>query len=323
MARVPKVLVANWRLKLSALGLSVFLWALVQTEPLSQETFPSVPVRVEIADTAWTLAGAPSPASVEMRLAGPAREIIRVVREGTSLRVPIGTVGSRDTLVALQRDWVEFGQGAGITVESFSPATLRLSFEPAVTTTLPLSLRVQGQLPPELALVTPLALNPESVQVRGPESRLAGLDSIPLVPFDLGEVTESDVLTIPADTTGLAEASVLPTGAAVTVRVEPRMERIIDGVAVQADVPRGGSAVTVDPSSVRVHVSGARSLVTALDLTSLRVSLAPESLSGLLPGEERRVRLRVEGLPELVSGRASVEVVSVRLASSPPGPDTP
>jgi hypothetical protein len=41
----------NWRLKLSALGLALFLWAVVQAEPSNRETFSSVPVRVEIADT--------------------------------------------------------------------------------------------------------------------------------------------------------------------------------------------------------------------------------------------------------------------------------
>ena len=29
----PRALIHNWRLKASALGLSIFLWALVQTEP--------------------------------------------------------------------------------------------------------------------------------------------------------------------------------------------------------------------------------------------------------------------------------------------------
>ena len=36
MASPSQALVRNWRLKLSALGLSVFLWALVQTEPTAR-----------------------------------------------------------------------------------------------------------------------------------------------------------------------------------------------------------------------------------------------------------------------------------------------
>src|SRR5690606_24525037 len=81
-------LVHNWRLKLSALGLSLFLWAVVQAEPSNRETFTSVPVRVEVADTGWVLSEAPNPSSVEIQLGGVTREIIRLAREGTTLRVP-------------------------------------------------------------------------------------------------------------------------------------------------------------------------------------------------------------------------------------------
>ena len=61
MTTPTQALSQNWRLKLAALGLSVFLWALVQTEPSNQETFASVPVMVQVSDTGWTTSGAPSP----------------------------------------------------------------------------------------------------------------------------------------------------------------------------------------------------------------------------------------------------------------------
>src|SRR5690606_24958550 len=119
-------LVHNWRLKLSALGLSLFLWAVVQAEPSNRETFTSVPVRVEVADTGWVLSEAPNPSSVEIQLGGVTREIIRLAREGTTLRVPIAAVGSTDTVVSVRREWVEAGQRPGITVESVFPPTIDL-----------------------------------------------------------------------------------------------------------------------------------------------------------------------------------------------------
>ncbi|KPJ81320.1 MAG: hypothetical protein AMS19_08430, partial [Gemmatimonas sp. SG8_23] len=185
MASLYRALVWNWRLKLSALGLSVFLWALVQTEPADQEAIPSVPVRVQIMDTSWTTSGAPDPASVELRLSGPAREIIRLAREGTSIRVPITSVGSRDTTVSFRREWVQLGQRPGLTVESVSPASVRLSFEPAQTRLVPLATRLVGDVRESLALASDVDVSPQLVRVRGPASRLEGLDSLPLVPFDL------------------------------------------------------------------------------------------------------------------------------------------
>ena len=130
MAAPTNALFQNWRLKALALGMAVFLWALVQTEPRSEETFSSVPVRVEIADTSWTLAALPSPSSVELRLDGPAREIIRLAREGATVRIPIPRVGSSDTLITLRREWVDLGQRPGLVVESVSPTAGRVAFVP-------------------------------------------------------------------------------------------------------------------------------------------------------------------------------------------------
>lgn len=317
MGGVRSALLRNWELKLSALGLSVFLWALVQTEPLSQETFSAVPVVVDIADTAWTIAGPPSPGTVELRLGGPAREIIRLAREGTSLLIPVSAVGSRDTVIALRREWVQLGQRAGVTVESVTPATLRVAFEPAVTRTVPVSMRLQGELPPDLSLSSELGLNPEAVVIRGPESRLAGLDSVPLTPLDLGRVRDSDIFTLEVDTTGLGAASVVPPDATVAVRVEPRIERVLEGQVVHADVRDPLVQLAVDPPSIPVRIMGARSLVTAMDLSLLRVSVPFGSLEGILPGEARVVRVQVDGVPDLVTVRTSIDVVEVTRVEEP------
>ncbi len=315
MARPPRVLIHNWHLKLSALGLATFLWALVQTEPLSQETFSDVPVRIQLADTAWAVSRPPSPSSVELRLGGPAREIIRLARDGTSVVIPLGAVGSRDTVIALQREWVRLGQGAGVTVESLSPPMVSLSLEPAVSKTVPLAMRVRGELPSSLSLSSALGMTPESVRVRGPQSEIEGLDSLPLVPFDLGRVRESGAFLVSVDTAGLTGASVDPSEATLGVRVEPTEERVIPDIAVDADAGPGVPPVLVEPSSVQVRLVGARTLVTSMDLSLLRVSIAPGSLRGLQAGESRLVRIEVEGVPPLITASPATEMVSVRLAT--------
>lgn len=312
MARAPRLLADNWQLKLAALGLSVFLWALVQTEPLSQQTFSSVPVSVTVDDTTWTLSGAPSPSTVELRLGGPAGEIIRLAQDGTSLRIPVSAVGSRDTTVTLQREWVQLGPRARVTVESVSPPVINLSFEPAASKAVPLVLRTQGELSEELALSSALVLSPESVTVKGPESTLSRLDAMPVEPFDLEQVGESGVFSLRVDTTGLAGARVDPAEAVVGVRVEPLEERVLSGVPVQMEATPGAEELTVEPRSIQLRLAGARTLVTSMDLSLLRVTLAPESLRDLVPGEIRRARLQIEGLPPLIRALPSTETVIVR-----------
>jgi hypothetical protein len=310
MAKAPRALADNWHLKVASLGLAIFLWALVQSEPLSQETFSAVPVSVAVSDTAWILSGEPLPATVDLRLGGPAREIIRLARDGTGLRIPIAEVGPRDTVVNVQREWVQLGQRSSVTVESVTPQTIRLTFEPAASRVLPVALRLRGALAPNIALSTELALNPGRVAVRGPESRIRGLDSLRTVPFDLGLVRESGVFTLAIDTAGLGTTFVVPADAALGVRVEALEERLLDEVAVQ--VGTGAPGVTVEPSTIQLRLTGARTLLASFDVSLLRVAVAFESVRGMEPGEMRRVRIQVEGLPPLISAFPSTEVVTVR-----------
>lgn len=321
MASRTQALVHNWRLKLSALALSVFLWALVQTEPTNQEIFSAVPVHVQVADTQWTMSGLPTPASVELRLGGPAREIIRLAREGTSIRVPVNAVGARDTLITLRREWVELGERSGLTVESLSPATIRVAFEEAEVRMVPVAHRLSGRIPDHLALAADIEVSPQLLRVRGPASRLASLDSLRLQPFDLGGITRSGVFSIPVDTTGLLGASVVPLSASLGVRVEALVERVLE-IPVRAEASPGEDEVVPDPAMVQIRLVGARTVVTSLDPARLRAWVPPEFLLGMEVGEERRVRLQVDGVPPLVTAVPSADRVTVRRAADQGGPGT-
>lgn len=314
MASLSQSLLRNWRLKLAALGMSVFLWALVQTEPTNPETLPSVPIRVQIADTGWTTSGAPAPATVELRLSGPTREIIRLARDGTSVRVPIGVVGSRDTTIILRREWVQLGERSGLTVESVSPASVSLSFEPAQTRLVPLAARLTGEIDDRFALASSIEVSPQLVRVRGPVSRLEGLDSLTLMPFDLSAVSRSGAFTVAVDTMGLLGASVVPPLATLTMQVEERIERVLDGVTVQLLASEGEADVVAEPSSIQVRIVGARTLVMALDPARLRAWVPEEVLRGMAPGEERIVPLRIDGVPALVTAVPSIDRIRVRRA---------
>lgn len=319
MAGALRVLLHNWHLKLAALGLAVFLWALVQTEPLSQESFPGVPITVEVLDSSWTLARTPSPAMVELQLGGPAGEIIRLARDGATLRVPIASVGSRDTIVALQREWVDLGGRSRVTVEGVSPLTARMEFEPAVERNVDVSIPVRGELPGDVALASVPVARPSTVVVRGPESRIMGLDSIRLVPLDLASVDESGSFPLAVDTVGLRGAVVRPATVIVEVRVEPMVERVIENVPVSAEPPPGQPDVLLTPATVQLRLEGPSTLVTSLAISRIAVSVDPEALRGLEPGEMRRVRIQVEGVPPLVSAFLSSEVATARRADGPPG----
>ena len=316
MSRNRSIRIRDWRLKLAALGLSVFLWALVQTEPrTSSESFQRVPVRVELTDTLWTLAGPPTPTEVELQLSGSSRDIIRLDREGTALSIPITQVGAPDTSVFLDRDWVELGQSTGLTVEFISPAMIGIVFEPTMTRTLPIATRVYGDLRDNLALASSVGLAPMTARVRGSESQISELDSIRLERFDLATVEKSGVFSVAVDTASLSGAYVFPDVVTMGLNVEDDIERILQGFSVQFDAERVSADVTIEPVVVQIGFSGPRSLVNTLDPSLLRVWVSPEDLEGILPGEERRVPLRLEGIPEFVTAVPETSAVTARRAA--------
>lgn len=320
MALTPRALVHNWRLKLAALGLAVFLWALVQTEPRNADTFSSVPVVVEVTDTGWTASGAPNPSAVELRVSGPAREIYRLAREGTEVRIPIREVGSSDTLVTLHRDWVMLGEGGGLTVESVSPSTVRVQLERSVTRALPVAVGTEGTLPSGLALASPIGLTPPVIRVRGASSRVDPLDSVRLRPLELGKVESSGIFELLVDTVGLEGLRFMPRTATVGIRVEERSERVVT-VTVIAEAGGSDGPVVATPRAVEVTLDGARTLVNAIDPADLRAWVAPELLRGMQPGEARRVQVQVEGVPKLV--RMDVRDATVTVRRPPDARDAP
>src|SRR5438552_1977875 len=114
---LPSILSRNGRLKFAAFALTVVLWALVRTDPsVHGDTF-TVPVRAQVGDLGWTLAGEPDPSTVEVRLRGSAIDLNRLARQGTSLRIPLDSVARSDTVVQLRRDWVALEAGSGVVVE--------------------------------------------------------------------------------------------------------------------------------------------------------------------------------------------------------------
>ena len=142
---------------------------------------------------------------------------------------------------------------------------------------------------------------------------MEGLDSLPLMPFDMSSVQRSDAFTVAVDTSGLLGASVVPPLATLGVSVEDVIERVL-AISVQAEVRAGEEEVVAEPASVQVRFVGGRSRVTAVDTDVLVARVAPELLQGMAAGEERIVPVRLEGVPTGVTALPLVDRVRVRRA---------
>jgi len=181
---------------LAALALAVVLWVVVQMEQPERRAFDSVPVRVQLNDPQWAVSGTPTPSSATVRLAGTARQLLRLAGNQPSIMVPVDAVGSADTSLVIDRNWVRLQGMEGVVVEAVEPAVVAIAFEPMVAVEVPVSPTVIGVPRDELTLAAPPTAFPASIRVIGPASRVAELSTIRLDPVDLSRIAQSQVVRV-------------------------------------------------------------------------------------------------------------------------------
>lgn len=307
---VPGFVTHNASLKLLALVGAIFLWAIVPGTPDGTETLSNIPVRVQVGDPDWLVAGAPEPSGVTIRVSGPTREIIRLAREGTSIRVPLDEVGSADTVVGLRRDWVVLAGSPGVVVEEIVPGSVRMRFEQAASEAFPILVRTRGSLPDDLALAFPLGTTPGVVRVSGPARIVNDLDAVPTLPVDLSSVEGSGRIEVPLDTAGLGDALITPQAVSVGIRVTGVAERRLLGRGVEVEGSPDFEPI-LDPPEIDVLMRGAPGRLDAAGFGSVRVVVDARLLSGMTSGESRRVPVAVLGVPDLLRAVPVTDSVQV------------
>jgi YbbR domain-containing protein len=310
----PGVLSRNWQLKVSAIALAVLLWTVPRFEAPSRQTLQNVPVRVQLTDPQWALEGEPLPAQVSVTLSGPARELFALAVDQPSIVLPVDHVSAPDTAVQLLYPWLRIPEREGVLVEAMEPPSVRLAFERIAVAEVQLGIRLAGTLPANLSLSRLPVISDSLVSVRGAASRVAALDSIFLVPLDLAGVVGSGVIRLPVDTAGLNGMAISVRETGVEISVEETLELTFPDLPVEMALTDLGSSIQFRPTQAEVTLRGARSLVESIDPEQLRVRVPLSRAMNLDPGEERRVRLVVEGAPPLVEATARPELVTVRRA---------
>ena len=301
--------------------MAFFLWALVRVGAPDQRAV-SIPVNVSLNDPDWILMDDPVPASVEVRFSGPPAEVFRLTAiDGVSITVPVTEVAGEEMVIALQNGWIPVDGYPGVTVEEILPSTVHLHLDHVETALVPVRITTRGSLPEHLALTRSLSVTPGAVRVSGPASLVRQLDSLDIVPVDLGQVDERGAVQTTVDTTGLARLTVIPVGITLRIPVEESIDRVLTSVPVLADIgaelEEAGGTVEILPATVRLTLRGARTQVTNLDPRRLRVVVPSSELLGLGEAEERRVPIVVEGLPSYMSVSSAVDTVVVRRQTEP------
>lgn len=288
----------NWRLKLSALGLAVLIWAVVSAE---QPTTQWIPVRIEahVRDPDFVLAGPPDPAQVRVRFSGPGRELWELALDRPRLVLPVSEVGEQRTF-PLEGGMVRVPPGLSVSVLEIRPQLTRLELQRLASRVLPVRARIGAQSLQRYVIGEDLEILPAEVRVTGPAERLAALDALTTQRFEIvpDDTTFSQEVRI--DTAGMEDLSFARTRVRVSGRVEVRSERAVPGVAVY--VPDG---LVARPSRVEARVQGGRRTLQGIFAPALRAVVPRDSLPRVIPAEGVEAPVVFDGLPPGTTARAT------------------
>jgi len=306
------ILARDGRLKLAAFGLAVFLWVLVRVGNPGQRDL-LIPVEIRLDDPGWVVLSDPDPDTVRVYFRGPQNEIFRITGfDLISVTVPITEMSDEEMVIQLQPGWVSVDGYRGVQVEDIVPDVISVRLDRRSTRTIPVRVSTRGGLPEHLALGGDLSLTPDLVEVSGPASLVETLDTLDIVPVDLSDVDGPARVGTVVDTVGMGPVTVEPYVVTLRIPAEESIERVFTGVRVITYPVAGTGPIQVFPENVRVTVTGARSRVFAMDPDILRAVVPSDALLDLGEVEDRRVPIRVEGVPSYVSVLLSVDTVSVR-----------
>ena len=315
----PRIIVRNWRLKITALTLAVVLWVTMRLtdDRIDLLSISNVEVRVEHVHRDWFLRQPPSPAAVEMSVTGPLGDILRVAMSRPTIVIRVDSVLREDSVLTLIPDWVTDVDRSSVTIENFRPSSVRLVFERNKEEEIPVTVRLTGELPDSLAMVAEPRANLLFAGVRGAASAVDALETVFLEPFDLGGVTGPGRFEVALDTARLGGLVVNPTSATLTVEVAPMRSRVL---AIPVEWPGADPELVLESAVVNVTLFGAEELLMGADTAALRVLVGVEAATvrGAVEEDgEARVPVSLIGVPAWVRGVVEVDSVTVRGAGGP------
>lgn len=168
----------NWYLKVIALVLATMLWMALSNEASSEIglevplEYRNIPAQLEITGDMTN--------SVQVRLRGASNAIKQITAKDVSTTIDLSKMRTGEKIVALSPQNVQAPFGAEVI--RVNPSSVRFSLERTIVKTVPIVPTILGQTL-EGYEVGRVLVNPSSVAVEGPESRVNTLPSIATVPI--------------------------------------------------------------------------------------------------------------------------------------------
>jgi hypothetical protein len=261
-----RALTADVPLKLTSLGLSVFLWFLAAGE---EPASTLVPVELTVQPPAGrTVLG--TGRQVKARVSGPRRELLKLSAVPMRVtRVLPDTTVADEVRVDVGPGDVELPRGVDVHVQDVEPRSVEVRLDSTFQRIVPV--RAVVRLPPETGhVLSAIAVVPGTVRLLGPRGLVERIDSARTVPLEMVRADGPVEETLALDTSGFGRVRAVPSEVTIRVDVEAMGERALRGVPVRLPSDLAAAA-RPDPATVEVRVRGAAGRLNGLARDSVPV----------------------------------------------------
>jgi YbbR domain-containing protein len=247
----------------------------------------------------------PHKREVKVTIKGPSFLVGSVAADPPPFRVSLSNVGQGPVTAQFVRS--DINLPAAVDLVSVEPAEMVFEIEAVESREVRVDVPRIGQLPKNLTLES-VAVNPPVVTVRGARSAVRAIRSVETKPLSLGEIEEAKHFELDLDLRSpTGKVSVSHRSVAVAVHVGAVVsQREFGPRVVEVRTAPDLGPVLIEPTSVRVVLSGPTHVLASIDPTALvpfvRIQRAPET-----KGSELSVQL--DSLPNVTVVRIEPPVV--------------
>jgi YbbR domain-containing protein len=294
-------------LKALSMTLAVLLWMVVAGEETVERGL-RVPLELQQVPSGLELLG-DVPATVDVRVRGASTTLSRLGAGDVVAVVDLRTARPGHRLFALGPDQVRVP--FGVEAVQVTPSAVAMALEVSTTRLVPVVPSIEGRPAPGF-VVGPLAVDPATVEVIGPDSVVKRATEVLTEPVAVTgaktTVKEAVVLGLMDPALRLKNARL----ATVTVQIVPApQERSLRGRPVHLrNLGRGLSAQAV-PAAVDLTVRGRRDALNRVDPDEIAAFI---DLAGLGPGEYS-LTVHADSSPDAGVTRVDPASVQVRITS--------
>lgn len=260
-----RIFVRNFYLKLIAAVLTVALYVWVAEDRETLDEFYA-PIQIT-APEGMVLVSEPE-SWVEVTLRGRRSDFNRLDDELDPIRINLEPADD-DSYVRITSAMV--GVPPNLRVTDIDPSALYIELEPEDFKNVEVQPRISGQPSPSYT-VEQVSTSPETVTIRGPESRLEEIESVPTEEIDIEGA--SDTVQQSVDLQIDDEFVIAELEDDITVEIEIETEEITETLSsLDVDGVNTSYETTVDPDSADITITGPMPILDDLDHDLVRVEV--------------------------------------------------